>query len=197
MEILQIMDKTTALSLYLKELHRYPRLTKQEEIDLAWDYQNTGNEQSLTKLVECNLRLVVWICKRLSSWSNSTVPIEDLLGMGNEFLFLAARSWQPNGSAGFGAYAKLFVDRGVTRDAGKSENLIKIPLNVSEKIRKLKYHERILTQRLGSVPSIQALSVSSGFSENKIRDLKNVILLQPSSLDAMSNMIGDENEDNG
>lgn len=190
-------EKTNALTLYLRELHQFPRLSKAEEIALARRYQDHGDEDALQELIEANLRLVVWVCKRLSSWNHSKVPIEDLLALGNEQLFISARKWNPNGSAAFGAFARQFIERGVIRNAGKEENMIKIPLNVSEKLRKLKYNERILIQSLGRLPKICELSKVTGFTEPKIRELKDIMLREPSSLDALSTLNLDENEDNG
>lgn len=189
-------DKTTALALYLRELHGFPRLTKSQEIALARRYQDYGDEDALQELIEANLRLVVWVCKRLSSWNHSKVPIEDLLALGNEQLFISARKWNPNGSAAFGAFARQFIERGVVRNAGKEENIIKVPLNVGEKLRKLKYNERILTQKLGRTPKIQELSKVTGFTTKKIRELKDIMLREPSSLDALSNLNMEDTDEN-
>jgi RNA polymerase primary sigma factor len=171
-------------------------LTKSQEIALARRYQDYGDEDALQELIEANLRLVVWVCKRLSSWNHSKVPIEDLLALGNEQLFISARKWNPNGSAAFGAFARQFIERGVVRNAGKEENIIKVPLNVGEKLRKLKYNERILTQKLGRTPKIQELSKVTGFTTKKIRELKDIMLREPSSLDALSNLNMEDTDEN-
>ena len=179
-------DKKTALNLYLKELYRYPVLTKDEEIDLARRIQDNDDHEALTKLVNHNLRIVVWLVKRESSWDNSKVPLDDIIALGNEQLFYAALKWDPNGKARFSAFAKQFISMGVRRGVAKTENIITLPVGITEKIRKLQYTERVLTQKLGRPPKTDELANETGFSAKRITTLKTILMREPVSLDALT-----------
>ena len=59
-----------------------------------------------------------------------------------------------------------------------------IPVNVAEEIRKMKYTERILSQKLGREPKTEELADALEVHENRINKLRALIMREPVSLDA-------------
>lgn len=171
-----------ALSDYLRSLYNIEPLSLEEEQELAKRIQK-GDELALEKLITHNLRFVVNVIKDTPAWHHGSIPMEDLLAMGNESLLKAGRRWIPKNNARFATYAKYFLLKDVRRDIDNYGNMIRIPVWVAETIRKMKYTERTLTQKLGREPKTKELADALEMHENKLNKLKALLLREPVSLD--------------
>lgn len=169
------------LSDYLQALYGVEPLDVAEEHQLA-KLIAKGDDVALERLVTHNLRFVVYVVRKMTAWHHGKVPVEDMLAMGNEALLIAAKRWKPKNNARFATYAKSFIEKGVRRDLDNTANLIRLPINVMEQIKKLNYNKRNLTQILGREPKISELAVIMGVSENKIHQLQSHINKEPISL---------------
>lgn len=169
------------LSDYLQSLYGVEPLEIQEEHELA-KLIAKGDDEALEKLVTHNLRFVVFVVRKMTAWHHGKVPVEDMLAMGNEALLVAAKRWKPKNNARFATYAKSFIEKGVRRDLDNTANLIRLPINVMEQIKKLNYNKRSLTQILGREPKTHELATIMGLSENKIHQLQSHINKEPISL---------------
>lgn len=179
---------------YLQSLHGIPVLSTEEEYELAARISQ-GDQNALDRLVKHNLRFTVFVVRKLAAWNHSRVPQEDLIGLGNEGLFKAARNWNPTNGAKFATYAKPFILRGVERGLDNTENLVRIPIKVREEIRKMTYTERALTHTLGRTPNINELAEILDKDPKRISQLKFFLAQEPSSLDAINNdKIEDEHD---
>jgi RNA polymerase sigma factor (sigma-70 family) len=179
------VSKNDFLTDYLQSLYGIPVLESEEEYRLAALIAK-GDMLALESLIKHNLRFVVYVVRKLTAWNHSRVPQEDLIGMGNEGLFKAAKQWSPTNNAKFATYAKGFILRGVERGLDNTENLVRIPIKVREEIRKMTYTERALTQTLGRVPTINEMSTILNKTSKRINQLKFYLIQEPTSLDALS-----------
>ena len=175
------MKENDLLSDYLQSLYGVEPLSTQEEHQLAEQIQ-AGDEAALEKLITHNLRFVVYVVRKMTAWHHGKVPVEDMLAMGNEALFMAGRRWQPKNNAKFATFAKSFILKGVRRDLDNTANLIRLPINIMEQIKKLNYNKRNLSQVLGREPRISELATVMGVSETKIHQLQSHINKEPISL---------------
>jgi RNA polymerase primary sigma factor len=82
-----------ALTAYLRAIARFPRLTLDDERELAGRVQTSSDEEALRLLVESNLRFVVSCAKR---YRGLGVSFLDLIHEGNLGLIEAARRFDPN-----------------------------------------------------------------------------------------------------
>ena len=189
------MSRNDFLTDYLQSLYGIPVLSSEDEYALAERIQ-AGDEHALEELIKHNLRFVVYTVRKLTAWNHSRVPQEDLIGMGNEGLFKAARQWNPTNNAKFATFAKGFILRGVERGLDNTENMIRIPIKVREEIRKMTYTERALTQTLGRVPTVQELATLLGKTVKRVNQLKFYLIQEPTSLDALNmDKMEDEHDD--
>jgi DNA-directed RNA polymerase sigma subunit (sigma70/sigma32) len=62
--------------------------------------------------------------------------------------------------------------------------MIRVPVNVAEEIRKLRYVERILTQELKRKPTTQEIADRMKVHESRVEELLSIAGLEPVSLDA-------------
>ena len=187
-------DKNS-LSDYLRSLYGIEPLPVEEEVRLAGLIQD-GDEDALERLVTHNLRFVVSILKELPAWHHGSIPIEDLVGYGNYHLLQAARRWTPTNGARFATYAKQFVLKGVRRDVDNTSNIIRLPVNVSELIKRMKYQERILSQELGRDARPSELADRMGISERRVHQLKGYLVREPTSIEAFKqDQLSEESEE--
>jgi RNA polymerase primary sigma factor len=169
---------------YLQELMRIniPVLPFEEQKALAERIQK-GDEEALDKLVTHSLRFVLHTVSKMSCWQHSRVPHEDIIAIGNEMLIVAAKRWKPIGNIKFSAFARKFIIRGVQRELDNTANIIRLPVNIMEALKKMNYNERALSQVLGRKPTVQELATILNTTPTKIHQLKGYISREPISLD--------------
>jgi len=177
-----LKNRKNALTDYLQSLYKIPTLTRQEEADLS-DLIEQGDEQALDKLVTHNLRFVVSVIKKMPNWSHSNMPMEDLLSFGNEALINAARTWRPMGKIRFASYAKKFIHYDVQRGVANTKNIIRLPVNITEEIRRVKYTERVLSQELKRDPTDAELANKLGVDTKRIAYINSILSKEPVSLE--------------
>ena len=176
------MKENDILSDYLKALYGIEPLAVEEEHELAKKIQ-AGDEHALEKLITHNLRFVVYVVRKMTAWNHGKVPVEDMVAMGNEALLTAGRRWVPKNNARFATYAKQFIEKGVRRDLDNTANIIRLPINIMEQVKKLNYTERSLSQVLGRKPKTSELATLMGVTEAKVHQLQGYISREPISLD--------------
>lgn len=174
-------DKT-AFSSYVHRLYDVQPLPLAEEERLAGMIA-AGDQKALEKLVRHNLRFVISIVRDTPSWHHSGVPFEDLVAMGNEAMIKAAKKWKPKNGSRFATYAKPYIQRGVRRSLDNEWSMIRIPVNIAEEIRKMKYTERVMMQELNRNPTDFELADRLKIHHSKISELRSVVGMEPTSLD--------------
>ena len=113
------------------------------------------------------------------------MPIEDLINIGNEQLVKAAKKWKPTNNARFATYARSFILKGTRRELDNTSHMIRLPVNVSEQIKKMNYNERALSQVLGRKPKNSEVATMMGVDENTVLKLQSYIGREPVSLESM------------
>ena len=176
---------TDILSDYLKSLYKIEPLSTEEEHLLAKRIQQ-GDQKAVEKLVTHNLRFVVYLVRQMTAWNHGNASVEDIVAIGNEALLTAALRWRPKNNSKFATYAKPFILKGVRRELDNTTNMIRLPVNIMESIKRLKYNERTLTQMLGREPKNSELAEIMGVKERKIVNLKNYLAGEPISIDNLN-----------
>ena len=170
---------------YLQSLYGVDILPTEEEHQLAYRIAE-GDQKALDKLIKHNLRFVVYIVRKMTAWKYSRMPLEDLLAMGNEQLTIAARRWTPTNNARFATYARSFIEKGVRRELDNTANLIRLPVNIMEAVKKMNYNERALSQVLGRKPKISEVATMMGVDEDRVRMLQSYLSREPVSLEHLN-----------
>jgi len=170
------------------------RLTAEQEIALATRIQEHGDEQAFNELVECNMGLVVFVVQKIPSWHlESCMTRDDMVQEGNMALMHAARTWQPQNR--FATYARKLIFSRVMRAIENTGQMIRVPVPVQEKIRKVKRVEGQLVQQLNREPTTEELATATEMSLDQVRDLLLVSQRQPISLDAYHRENATEGDD--
>lgn len=177
-------DNYDALNQYLQSLFGFDPLPIEEEHNLAKQIQ-AGDALALDKLVKHNLRFVVYILKRTTAWQHGNTPMEDLINIGNEQLVKAAKRWIPTNNARFATYARSFILKGTRREVDNISHMIRLPVNISEQIKKMNYNTRVLNQKLGRAPSASEIANVMDVSESVVLNLQAYIVREPISFESI------------
>ena len=156
---------------YLQEIRRYPRLTPEEERDLARRCAQ-GDELAIRRMVDSNLRLVVSVARE---YAGRGVPLMDLVQEGSIGLLVAAKKYDYTLEYRFSTYATKWIRQGITR-ALLSHDLIRVPAHTAEKIRKIQAAEKQLIQETGTQPKPEQIAQRCGLPADKVEKL---MLLAP------------------
>ncbi len=163
---------------YLNEIRQYPRLTPEEERELAMGCAQ-GDEEAIRRMVNSNLRLVVSVARE---YGGRGVPLLDLVQEGSIGLLIAAKRFDYTKDVRFSTYATKWIHQGISKCLA-SHGLIRVPSHTAERIRKLQLAAAELNQKNGAPPSEAELAQASGLPEDKVARL---LALNPEvlSLDA-------------
>lgn len=177
-----------ALSLYLREMGRVPRLTAKEEIRLALMVQQGKLEQqhavqdnilpddkimerakdAQRRLIEANLRLVVSIAKK---YQNGGLALLDLIQEGNKGLMIAVDKFDPMKGYKFSTYATWWIRQTVSRAIANQARTIRLPVHMFEKINRVEKASARLYQEWGRKPTVEEIAQQIGSSEEQIREI--------------------------
>ena len=156
---------------YLSEIRRYPRLTPEEERNLAMRCA-AGDEAAIRQMVNSNLRLVVSIAKE---YTGRGVPLMDLIQEGSIGLLAAAKGFDYKLEYRFSTYATRCIQQGIIRYLTNHGCMIRVPEHTAEHIRKILTAQAALRQELDRMPTEGEISARCGMSVKKVRQLLQLI----------------------
>ena len=152
---------------FLREIREFPRLTAQQERELARRCA-LGDQEAIRQMVNANLRLVVSIARE---YAGRGVALLDLIQEGSIGLLAAARKFDYTMELRFSTYATKWIRQGVTRCLMNHAGVIRVPLHTLERIRKVEAARFALRQETGEEPTVQDISSRTGFSQEKVKQL--------------------------
>ena len=167
------------MSQYLQEIRQIPRLTVQEERDLARRCAE-GDEEAVRRMVNANLRLVVSVARE---YAGRGVPLLDLIQEGSIGLLVAAKKFDCTLDYRFSTYATKWIRQGVTRCLVNHNSLIRVPAHTAERLRKVLGAKAALQQRTGREPDEAEIAAYCDMPVAKVRQLLQ-LNPQTCSLDA-------------
>jgi len=154
------------LKAYLKDIRKFPMLTKEEEIEVVKKCKK-GDPQARERLVTSNLRLVVSIAKR---YTKCGLPLSDLIEEGNIGLLYAVERFDPGKGCRFSTYATCWIKHSICRAITEKNQLIRIPAYMKKILSQCKEYVTNLAKQSGRTPTVQEIIESShvGTSKKKI-----------------------------
>ena len=165
--------------LFLREIREFPRLTLEEERNLARRCAE-GDEDAIRHMVSSNLRLVVSIARE---YAGRGVALLDLIQEGSIGLLVAARKFDYTLEYRFSTYATKWIRQRITRCILNHSGLIRVPLRAAERIRKIQYARWQLQQELSYEPDARAIAQRADMRPEKVEEYLE-LLPELCSLDA-------------
>ena len=159
------------VSVYLALIREFPRLSQEEERELAKKCA-AGDEDAIRTMVCANLRLVVSVAKE---YAGRGIPLLDLIQEGSIGLLTASRKFDYTMEYRFSTYATKWIRQGISRYLMNHAGLIRIPAHTAEKIRQVMQAGKQLRQTLSREPSEEEIARLCGIPEKKVKEYISLI----------------------
>lgn len=167
------------VAIYLRDISRYPRLTRDEEVSLS-KLALAGNVPAQEKLVTSNLKLVVSICK---DFTRANFAILDLVSAGNEGLVVASRKYNATLGVPFANYAAYWIKQRVMKYVAEHGFTVRVPPYRAAVVNKVVRAHARLTAQMGRPPSVAEVAEETKHSDAEVAEVMQ--MMQPAlELDA-------------
>ena len=175
----EIPEPTTdALQTFLNQARHYPLLTAAEEVELAKRIER-GDMMAKDRMINSNLRLVVSIARR---YQGQGLPLSDLVQEGMLGLIRATEKFDWRRGFKFSTYATLWIRQAIQRGLENSARVIRLPVHIAQRERRISRVTRELTTKLGRDPSDEEIADAAELPLEEVIEIRKAAQ-QVTSLD--------------
>ena len=151
-----------SLQYYMKDVAGTHPLSALEETALASRIKK-GDLKARAKLVEANLRFVIWIARR---YHQSGLPLEDLISAGNLGLITAAERFDETRGFKFISYAVWWIRQSIQWTLKEHSRLVRLPANRIDLLQRI--YQYVKNQQHG--PDEEDIAKELGVSLEMVKD---------------------------
>jgi RNA polymerase primary sigma factor len=159
------------LKLYVRQIGNGRLLTHAEERELA-RRKDEGDEEAKSRLIECNLRLVMSITRH---YTRAGVPLLDLIQEGNLGLIRAVEKFDYTLGYKLSTYATWWIRQSISRALAEQGRTIRLPVHVADQVRSVTRARRTLGQKFNRDPSVDEIALEAGFTSAKVEQLLELV----------------------
>jgi RNA polymerase primary sigma factor len=129
-------------------------------------------DRAREEMIRANLRLVVFIAKR---YVNQGLSLMDLIQEGNLGLMKAVEKFEYKRGYKFSTYAFWWIKQAMDRAIADKSRIIRIPVHMNEKYKKVSDAVRELTKALGREPSPKEIAKKMHLPIPKIKEILELV----------------------
>lgn len=198
-----ITNRDNSINIYFKDVSKIPRITEEEEIELANRIKN-GDKKAEDKLITSNLRFVISVAKQ---YQHKGIELVDLIQEGSLGLIIAAKKYDPTKGFKFISYAVWWIKQAMVKAISDQCRVVRIPINqvisnnrVSKVIKEFeqKYNRMPCSEEISNLSNLSISKVDLSLSTfNKSVSLEHPINEEDSTclIDIIPNDIPDTDEE--
>jgi len=150
-------------------------------------YAINDGQAAREHLGRANTRLVVSIAKR---YRNQGLPMSDLIQEGNVGLMIAVDKFDYTMGNRFSTYASWWIRQTITRALSQKSRTIRLPLHLSDQLRRINTSSEVLEQELGREPTYKEIAIHLDIP---VEDVRNAIESNPQTI-PLELQVGDDSE---
>ena len=176
------LSRRDPLGAYMRDVQRYPLLSKEEEHDLAVRYFEDDDLDAARQLVTSNLRLVVKIAY---DYRQAYKNILDLVQEGNIGLMQAVKKYDPYKGVKLSSYAAWWIRAYILRYILNNHRLVKVGTTQAQ--RKLFFNlqkEKARLSAMGIEPTAELIAERLNVPERDVISMDMRLAAGDASLDA-------------
>ena len=173
---------------YIKDISRYPLLTRKEEVELLRRVKE-GDQRAMNRLVCSNLKFVINVA---FMYKNQGFSLPELINEGNLGLIEAAKRFDINRELKFISYAVWWIRQAITRAIAERARLVRISAEKELILRRFSKHNVPMRQAVGGGLQVdaEALGKKMGYTGAQIEKIVEMGLRHSSLDDPLGNEEG-------
>jgi RNA polymerase sigma factor (sigma-70 family) len=164
----------SALETCYQNLKRLRKLSSDDKLTAAFRklaVEKRRIDNAREAMTVANLRLVIHITKK---YSRAGLPDMDLIQEGNIGLMRAVEKFEHDKGNRFSTYAYWWITQAITRAIADKSRTIRIPVHLSEKLKKLERTHKGLSKTLGREPSDKELAQGMEMTDAKLKKILEI-----------------------
>lgn len=166
---MQFKSTVENIDVYMKSIEQYPRLTHEQERELAWRIHNSPTEDAkIAKdwLISCNLRLAVMLAHQYKKYHNS---LSDLVQEANVGLCTAADKFDPDRCPKFSLVASFWCKLHLRKFLASQTRTVVMPVAAAQLAAKVAKTRNAIIAKTGVEPTDEELSSTLGISLDRLK----------------------------
>jgi RNA polymerase primary sigma factor len=175
---------TDALQLFMREVSRFRLLTAEQEVELAKRIER-GNREAKALMINANLRLVISIARR---YQGSDLTLLDLIQEGILGLIRATEKFDWRRGFKFSTYATWWIRQAIERGIANGARMIRLPVHVVDREKRIARAQRKLALHLGRVPSEAEIAAEAEIPLREVTSMATVAR----TVTSLDRPVGDE-----